>query len=227
MFKKVSNIDLMNRLTSLENKMDILNTNLDSQSLEGCCNCKSKEVLVYKELCEYLETKFSDLVSNITLKLDEKAKINENRNEELVINIHDTKDDIMDNLQTIITNLSLSNKENSDFSSGYIIEQLKNEMINYKIDTEQDICKILTLFENVNRAIDIKLDELNNKIGENMNGKFDVIDVKLNSIYFENEIIKHQLLLEDEIRKSIEEIGNINTCIDETVAKINKILNLK
>lgn len=227
MFKKVSNIDLMNRLTSLENKLDILNTNLDSQSLEGCCNCKSKEALVYKELCEYLETKFSDLVNNITLKFDEKAKINENRNEELVVNIHDTKDDIMDNLQTIITNLSLSNKENSDFSSGYIIEQLKNEMINYKIDTEQDICKILTLFENVNRAIDIKLDELNNKIGENMNGKFDVIDVKLNSIYFENEIIKHQLLLEDEIRKSIEEIGNINTCIDETVAKINKILNLK
>lgn len=227
MFKKVSNIDLMNRLTSLENKLDVLNTNLDSQSLEGCCNCKSKEALVYKELREYLETKFSDLVNNITLKLDEKDKINENKNQELVINIHDTKADIMDNLQTIITNLSLANKENSDFSSGYIIEQLKNEMINYKIDTEKDICKILTLFENVNRAIDIKLDELNNKIGDNMNGKFDVIDVKLNSIYFENEIIKHQLLLEDEIRKSIEEIGNINTCIDETVEKINKILNLK
>jgi hypothetical protein len=116
------------------------------------------------------------------------------------------------------------------FKRGIMIKVLNNDnntMINYKIDTEHDVCKILTLFENVNRAIDIKLDDLNNKIGENISGKFDVIDVKLNSIYFENEIIKHQLLLEDEIRKSIEEIGNINTCIDETVAKINKILNLK
>ena len=155
MFKKVSNIDLMNNIKKLENKLDILNTNLDSQSLQGCCNCKTKEALVYKELRDYLESKFADLVDNLTMKLDEKNKANKIENKELVTNIHDTFDkcklDIMDNLQTIITNLSLSDKTNSVINSIPVIEQLKNEIIKYKTDTEQDVCKILTLFDSKKR----------------------------------------------------------------------------
>jgi hypothetical protein len=231
MFKKVSNIDLMNNIKKLENKLDILNTNLDSQSLQGCCNCKTKEALVYKELRDYLESKFADLVDNLTIKLDEKNKENKIENKELVTNIHDTFDkcklDIMDNLQTIITNLSLSDKTNSVINSIPVIEQLKNEIIKYKTDTEQDVCKILTLFENVNRSIDDKLVNLNNiiqSVGENTNGKFDVIDVKLNSIYFENEIIKHQFLLEEQIRQSIEEISNINNSINDTIQKLDGLI---
>ena len=51
MFRKVSNVDLMSRLVHLENKIDIVNTKIDSQSqlLEGCCDCKSREVFVYKD----------------------------------------------------------------------------------------------------------------------------------------------------------------------------------
>ena len=234
MFKKVSNIDLMNNIKKLENKLDILNTNLDSQSLQGCCDCKTKEVLVYKELRDYLESKFTNLVDkltdNLTIKLDEKNKANEIEKKELATNIHDTFDkyklDIMNNLQTIITNLnlSLSEKSNNVINSIPIIEQLKNEIIKYKTDTEKDVCKILTLFQNVNQSIDDKLGNLNNviqTIGENTNGKFDVIDVKLNSIYFENEIIKHQFLLEEQIRQSIEEIGNINNSINDAIKKLN------
>jgi malate synthase len=231
MFKKVSNVDLMNSIKKLENKLDILNTNLDSQSLQGCCNCKTKEALVYKELHDYLESKFSDLVEKLTLKFDEKNKTNKIEREELVTNIYDTFDkykvDIMNNLQTIITNLSLSDKTNNIINSIPVIEQLKNEIIKYKTDTEQDFCKILTLFENVNRSIDDKLINLNNiiqTVGENTNGKFDVIDVKLNSIYFENEIIKHQFLLEEQIRQSIEEINNINNSINDTIRKLDSLI---
>lgn len=226
MFKKVSNIDLMNNIKKLENKLDILNTNLDSQSLQGCC--KTKEVLVYKELRDYLESKFTDLVDkltdNLTIKLDEKNKANEIEKNELVTNIHDTFDkyklDIMNNLQTIITS-------NNVINSIPVIEQLKNEIIKYKTDTEKDVCKILTLFQNVNRSIDDKLGNLNNviqTIGENTNGKFDVIDVKLNSIYFENEIIKHQFLLEEQIRQSIEEISNINNSINDAIKKLDQLV---
>jgi hypothetical protein len=239
MFKKVSNIDLMNNIKKLENKLDILNTNLDSQSLQGCCNCKTKEALVYKELHDYLESKFTDLVDNLTIKLDEKNKENTNEmwhknkieRDEFVMNIHDTfnkyKLDIMNNLQTIITNLSLSEKSNNVINSIPVIEQLKNEIIKYKTETEQDVYKILTLFENINRSIDDKLDNLNSIIqtlGENTNGKFDVIDVKLNSIYFENEIIKHQFLLEEQIRQSIEEITNINNSINDAIQKLDQLI---
>jgi hypothetical protein len=239
MFKKVSNVDLMNNIKKLENKLDILNTNLDSQSLQGCCNCKTKESLVYKELRDYLESKFTDLADNLTKNFDEKNKENTNEilhtikieKDEFVTNIHDTfnkyKLDIMNNLQTIITNLSLSDKSNNIINSIPIIEQLKNEIIKYKTDTEQDVCKILTLFENVNRSIDDKLGNLNNMIqtvSENTNGKFDVIDVKLNSIYFENEIIKHQFLLEEQIRQSIEEISNINSSINDAIQKLDGLI---
>ena len=232
MFKKVSNIELMNNIKKLENKLDILNTNLDSQSLQGCCNCKTKEILVYKELRDYLELKFTDLVDNLTdklidqltdkltIKLETKNKANEIEKTDLVTNIHDTFDkyklDIMNNLQTIITNLNFT-------LPVPVIEQLKDEIIKYKTDTEKDVCKILTLFENVNRSIDDKLGNLNNiiqTIGENTNGKFDVIDVKLNSIYFENEIIKHQFLLEEQIRQSIEEISNIKNSINDAIKKL-------
>ena len=232
MFKKVSNIELMNNIKKLENKLDILNTNLDSQSLQGCCNCKTKEILVYKELRDYLELKFTDLVDNLTdklidqltdkltdkltIKLETKNKANEIEKTELVTNIHDTFDkyklDIMNNLQTIITNLNFT-------LPVPVIEQLKDEIIKYKTDTEKDVCKILTLFENVNRSIDDKLGNLNNII-QTIGEKFDVIDVKLNSIYFENEIIKHQFLLEEQIRQSIEEISNIKNSINDAIKKL-------
>jgi hypothetical protein len=235
MFKKVSNIDLLNNIKKLENKMDILNTNLDSQSLQGCCNCKTKEVLVYKELRDYLESKFTDLVDkltdNLTIKIETKNKANEIEKTELVTNIHDTFDkyklDIMDNLQTIIKNLNSTLPITNPSVSLPVIEQLKDEIIKYKTDTEKDVCKILTLFENVNRSIDDKLGNLNNviqTIGENTNGKFDVIDVKLNSIYFENEIIKHQFLLEEQIRQSIEEINNINNSINDAIKKLDQLI---
>ena len=231
MFKKVSNIDLLNNIKKLENKMDILNTNLDSQSLQGCCNCKTKEVLVYKELRDYLESKFTDLVDkltdNLTIKLETKNKANEIEKTELVTNIYNTFDkyklDIMDNLQTIITNLNST----LPITTLPVIEQLKDEIIKYITDTEKDVCKILTLFENVNRSIDDKLGYLNNviqTIGENTNGKFDVIDIKLNSIYFENEIIKHQFLLEEQIRQSIEEISNINNSINDAIKTLDQLI---
>ena len=59
MFRKVSNADLMSRLVNLENMIDIVNIKIDSQSnlLQGCCDCKSREVLVYKELKDYIENK--------------------------------------------------------------------------------------------------------------------------------------------------------------------------
>ena len=218
MFGKVNNVDLMNRLTHLENKLDIINTNLDSQSLEGCCNCKTKETLVYKELRDYLESAFADLLDNITTKLDNKL-INENK---IVTDTFEKyKCDIMDNLQTIIKTISTSNNNT-------LLDDLKKEMVIYKKDTERDVSKILTLFENVNKSIDEKLIKLNNIIqtgDENMINKFDIIDVKLNSIYFENEIIKHQLSLEDEIRQSIEEIENINSFVNATIQKIDTLIN--
>lgn len=129
MFRKVGNIDLINRLEKIENKLDILNVNLNSRHY---CNCRNNEVCIYKELCDYLEIKFRDCILN-------------------------------------------SSKPNDA-----VLQQITD-----------------------------------------LNQSFNTIDVKLNSIYFENEIIKHQLLLQDDIRQYILEIDTITLTINSIIKKID------
>ena len=52
------------------------------------------------------------------------------------------------------------------------------------------------------------------------------MDSNINHIYFENQIIKHQLLLEDCIRESVNEIDDLSLLIKNTVSKINKLTEI-
>lgn len=131
MFRKVGNIDLINRLEKIENKLDILNINFNSRLY---CNCRDKDICIYKELCDYLEIKFRDCILN------------------------------------------------SNTSNDAVLQQITD-----------------------------------------LNQSFNTIDVKLNSIYFENEIIKHQLLLQDEIRQCILEIDTITLTINSILKKIDDL----
>ena len=51
--------------------------------------------------------------------------------------------------------------------------------------------------------------------------KIENIELKLNSIYFDNQTIKHQLHLENELKKSIENIDNLSIMIHNTIESIN------
>ena len=43
-------------------------------------------------------------------------------------------------------------------------------------------------------------------------------------MYFENEVIKHQLKLEDDIRNTIEEVNNLNNIIVCAISQIDKFI---
>jgi hypothetical protein len=198
MFRKVSNVDLMSRLVHLENKIDIVNTKVDSQSqlLQGCCDCKSREVIVYKELKDYIEDKFSQLTLGIIDRLNSLEEINSSvqLNTQKICNevFEKYKTDIIDNLQTIITNISISN-------------------------IQADV------------GIQSKLVDLNaclDKLTEESSNRFSVVNMKLDSIYFENEVIKHQLKLEDDIRNAIEEVNNLNNIIACAISQIDKFIKV-
>lgn len=216
MFRKVSNVDLMSRLVNLENKIDIVNTKIDSQSqlLEGCCDCKSREVFVYKELKDYIEDKFSQLTLGITDKLNSHQEINHSAQldaQKICEEVFEKyKIDIMDNLQAIITNISISNiqaGDNSEFCTTFIIDKVRDEFSNHK------------------NGVEAKLVDLNtylNKLTEESSNRFLIINTKLDSIYFENEVIKHQLKLEDDIRNTIEEVDNLNNIIARAISQIDK-----
>lgn len=237
MFRKVTNSDLLNHLVNLENKIDIVNTRINSQTLEGCCDCKTRETTIYKQLKDYLEDKFSEFSQGILEQLrtnNYQQDLSKNNFQKDIVNTFNStfdkyKIDIMNNLQTIITNLSISNIQgdsNESFCTNYILDQLRNELTSYRIDTENDIAKILIMYENANKTIVEKL--------ENVAGKSDIIDTRINcvdtkvdSLYFENEIIKHQLKLEDEIRSAIDEVHSLSLIVTSAISQLDSLLENK
>jgi hypothetical protein len=233
MFKKVSNADLLNSLLSLQNKIDIITTNMNSKFVEGCCDCKSRESLVYKQLHEYLEEKFLELNNSLLKRFEETDIVKKELVENTIVLFNNTfdkyRDDVMTNLQNIISNLSLSSTDNS--SNTYIVEQLRNEIKNeitsYKKDKEKELYEILNSYSTINKSMENKLITLSDlfQVFTEDNCKLIIsMDKKLDSIYFENELIKHQLALEDEIRKLIDEVNNIHGIINNTINDLDIII---
>ena len=221
MFKKVSNADLLNSLLSLQNKIDIITTNMNSKFVEGCCDCKSRESLVYKQLHEYLEEKFLELNNSLLKRFEETDIVKKELVENTIVLFNNTfdkyRDDVMTNLQNIISNLSLSSTE------------IKNEITSYKKDKEKELYEILNSYSTINKSMESKLITLSDlfQVFTEDNCKLIIsMDKKLDSIYFENELIKHQLALEDEIRKLIDEVSNIHSIINNTINDLDIIIKI-
>jgi len=66
--------------------------------------------------------------------------------------------------------------------------------------------------------------EMKNEI-KNISLQIELMTEKMGSLYFENEIFKHQLSLEDDIRKSMDEIDTITNIINNSVYEIDILLN--
>ena len=66
-----SGIDMLNKFSVVENKLDILTSKFEAiKNLDGCCDCKEREGNIYEMLVAYFETKFSDF--EIRTQLTEK-----------------------------------------------------------------------------------------------------------------------------------------------------------
>lgn len=172
MFKKTSNMDLLNKLNSLENKVDVILYKLNKETYMGCCDCKNKETQIYNELKLYIEDKIEELKSQFINKLDE-INVSTNNFNELFYNY---KTELVNNLDTIINQIYSSNESKVSKNTG----------------------DYTTLIDNLSSKID--------------------------TIFYENEVIKHQFLLEDEIRKYNDEILNLKTEIKTVLNDINTIL---
>lgn len=216
MFRKVTNADLLNRLAILENKIDIVTTRLNSESI---CACKPRDTS--GELKDYLETKFAELTNRLTSECIQQKTLSDT--------FESYKIDIMDNLQSIITNLSISNTFNEDVNkhpvsacTNDILEGVRNELANQK----SDILKLNLFIENklhkLTTLLDRSVKETSDKFVQ-IESRFIDLDGRLNSIYFENELIKHQLILEDDIRKTIDEVNVLSKMISETINQIDNI----
>lgn len=163
MFGRVTNLDLLNKILELENKMDVISIQVSNN--EVCCDCKVKELIIYKEIKEYFEDKFEDILKNIK-QVEKTDKLN--------LFLENYKNEIVTNFEKIILKL----------------EDLKNN--------KQDN-------ENNNNNIKEHFDKITNQLN--------TITKKIDLLYYENEIIKHQLLLEEEIRKCEQEVDILSSLL--------------
>lgn len=119
-----------------------------------------------------------------------------------ISNMFISNKELLNKLARVESKIDSSKKQ--DVSSlnyaNYIIEQVKN------------------IFSTNYNDIYTKLDIMNEKINN--------MDSNINQIYFDNEVIKHQLLLEGILRDSIDEIDNLSITIKQTILKIDKLIEM-
>lgn len=166
MFGRITNIDLLNKIVELENKMDIFLLK-NSEDNIICCDCKVKELLIYKEIKEYFEDKFRDILTNIK-KIEKQDNLN--------VFLENYKNEILTNFEKIISKLEIIKNNEPDSSN------------------------------NTNE----KFDKINNQLI--------TITNKIDLLYYENEVIKHQLLLEEEIRKCEQEIDILSSLVKKLMS---------
>lgn len=197
MFNKVKNIDLLNKIEVIENKIDTLNNRLDDiNNVKSCCDdCQTIEVEFSKEIKEYLETKMVDFNNQIK-EVNQNNKISEK-----IINTNNV----------LITNF---NKMFEEYKIEVVnnLEKIFENLYNYNkkdiVVSNQEYSKKMDI---INRISTFEYD---------ITKKIVLLDSKVDNLYFDNEIIKHQLLLEEEIRKCTDEIDNLSLIIQKTISEL-------
>ncbi|NBP01492.1 MAG: hypothetical protein EBU90_15400 [Proteobacteria bacterium] len=200
MFKKVSNIDLKNKIDCLDNKIDIVMSRLSvSGNVTGCCDCQARETKVYNELKDFLETKMDSFKADIESKLEQS-------NSNTFVNLFEEyKQELICNLELIIQHLNCWNGS-----------QEPQHTVN-------DIYKLLVAHTS---ALD-KLRSSQSLLDSNVSATLDLTKEISNSmavLHYENEVIKHQLLLEEELRKYDNEIDSLKQQVEETLGQVNKLI---
>jgi hypothetical protein len=269
LFKK--NSQLVEVITKLENKIDILNNKFESMTfMDGCCDCRSRENKIYTDLQEYLGEKLLDIKNSLLESVNNNIVICEDNNESDTssdssnVNLHlenlelklklaieevynKNKNELIETLQKCCETHTTTNKTDmfNLFNSlnqnlGNILIQIQNDfkstlsekdaslrsdLQNFIIGVQKDLSTNITAQTSayINHLFDINhqltkhikdLEELSLKIDNNVS-----------SFYYDNEIIKHQLQLSEEVRKYSDEVDNLRELATNARLSIDKLLN--
>jgi hypothetical protein len=251
MFKrKTAEIDLLNLFNIVENKIDILNSKFEAITfLDGCCECKKRESKIYEMLVDYFEMKFlnfnsheekillkqdlQDFKTNLLLELKNMCALSENDH----LNLKEMIKEVLDNQNNLklperidhqeyhikhesgLTNLGL-NITNLIETSSNLDKKLRSDLQSFLLNLQTNIIKDLkSEFNNQMK----EMDNNNNDNVADIQSSLHQIDAKVDGFYFENELVKHQLTLEEEIRKYNDDIDSLKLIINNTTSEIDKI----
>lgn len=260
-------IDLMNKFNSMENKIDTLQSKMESVTyLDGCCNCHERETKIYKDLQHFFEHKFEHMKNDILDNIPKENNDNVNLLEHIVQIIKDTHQKNKEELITVLSDICKKQYENNMSNVTPITEiqlrenitglftslvnnhakfdeRLRNKIdelnINIKendttlraglqdilISIKNDIITSVNSYQNNNKQNDKQNENLDNFI-KHMTEQVNSINDRVDSFYFENETIKHQLLLEEEIRGYNDDIDQIKLLIHNVKSTIDDTLHI-
>lgn len=252
-------LDLMNKFNSMENKIDTLQSKMESVTyLDGCCNCKERETKIYKDLQDFIENKF-DIMKNDILNNIPKESENDISEllEQIIKIINDTHQKNKEELITILSDICKKQTGNNHQNSSPLTEtQLRENITNLFTSLVSNHAKF-------DERLRTKIDELNVNIKDNdtslrtglqdilisikndiitsvnsnntehnldnfikhMTEQVNSINNRVDGFYFENETIKHQLLLEEEIRGYNDDIDQIKLLIENVKLTIDDTLH--
>jgi hypothetical protein len=250
MFKRKSpelkDIDLLNKFNVVENKIDILVAKFEAITyLDGCCECKKRETKIYEMLVDYFEQKFTaitvepDLSQLLTFKT---TLISELKNicsysDSVNINIKDMLRELLDvqkqppkiidhqeyhiKHQTMLSNIKAELNTLTE-TTHKLDEKLRTDLQNFLLGLQSNIANEFkkNVETNSQQLSDVKTD-----LQKNCYSVLQSVDAKVDGFYFENELIKHQLQLEEEIRKYNDDIDSVKIAIHSTTAEIDKIFH--
>lgn len=157
MFNKPSNIDIINKINYLENKIDMLLSSIDEQkilSIKNKCHCKESEIIVYNEIKCYINDKFTELENDLCTKVN----FLEKNIDEIKSLFNNYKNDVINNMEFIIDHIY---NETQNFKDNIIFTKIKDMMI----FTQN------TNFDRLNNEI-ITIQNKVSKIHENTSNKY-------------------------------------------------------
>jgi hypothetical protein len=211
MFRKKIDTEVINLFNTIENKIDTINSNFNCVTLlDGCCNCKERDIKINEMLITFLESKFSELYTTD-------------------VKLEDLVNSILIDIKTELENTKVDNKSSFELLKESITN-LTNEIQELKQTPNSD--KLLRSDLNtflVAIKDDIKTDMKQNIQFVNHNidllkNTLDILINKTDAIFYDNEIIKHQFSIEENIRIYSDTIDSLKLSIEKSINDIDQIL---
>ena len=213
------NVDLINKFQSLENKIDVIMNEFKVLSFNQenirCCDCEKREADIFRDLTAYIESKFNSFENDIVEKLDiltnlEQTKPSQVTQEDVKQLIDNHRNSLTEELKNICT---VSDKN------------LRQDLNSFILGIKYDIISEIKKYYEIQSTRSQELNNIQTNQIVSISDKQNIIENKIDTFCYDNEMIKHQLLLEEEIRKYYDEITSLKSHINTSISEVDKIIS--
>lgn len=233
LFKNNKHTEILNKINNLENKINTLHNNFTDRQ----CNCSHLENTIYTDLHEKFNSTLLDNSNDLELRLKIFIEDVYNTNKDKLLetlqiyyktHTHNTKLELLDLFNILTQNLSgLLIQFQNDIQSTHtekdisLRTDLQTLLLGMQKELSTNISSQTSTY--INHVLDI-----NNQLTKHIKDLETLstnIDKNVSGFYYENEIVKHQLQLSEDIRKYSDEIQTLRLLANNAKTSIDNLLD--